>query len=158
MVILRRQFTCVNLLILLIHCIQQKCVSLTRLIMVWNRLQKLSFIRYRNVYSWWFVGTKSDTSLFVRGLHTVLFYVGDVHRIQLHFSSIICYCLAWEVCLKDMRSLKFFLGIQVTTTTQGLYMRKAKYDNDLLHQASLVQQMYIWRQLRVFRYLKGTMD
>lgn len=40
--------------------------------------------------------------------------------------------------LKDMGSLKLFLGIQVTRYSQGLHMLQTKYMHDLFQCASLV--------------------
>lgn len=42
-----------------------------------------------------------------------------------------------DFSLKDMRSLNFFLGIQVSRTNQGLFLSKKKYVYELLAKISL---------------------
>ena len=39
--------------------------------------------------------------------------------------------------MKDLGHLSYFLGLEITHSTNGLYITQAKYDSDLLSQAGL---------------------
>ena len=40
--------------------------------------------------------------------------------------------------MKDLRDLSYFLGLEITHSTDGLYITQAKYASDLLSQARLI--------------------
>jgi len=55
-----------------------------------------------------------------------------------HAISLIISTLSNEFAVKDLGPLSFFLGIQVTRTTDGLHLHQGKYVTDLLHRTKMV--------------------
>ena len=45
--------------------------------------------------------------------------------------------LSQQFELKDLRHLNYFLGLEITHSTDGLYITQAKYASDLLFRARL---------------------
>ena len=85
-----------------------------------------------------FINSKSDTSLFLRQQHEntiyLLLYVdyiivtgNDPLEIQIFLKQ-----LADRLSLKDLGSLSYFLGMEVTFTSSGLLLSQRKYIQDLL--------------------------
>ncbi|XP_042962618.1 uncharacterized mitochondrial protein AtMg00810-like [Carya illinoinensis] len=86
-----------------------------------------------------FNGSTVDTSLFTFHLNDisvyVLIYVDDIIVASNSSSSIdhLITHLSAEFAVKDLGSLSYFLGIQVTKTSEGLHLSQGKYATDLLN-------------------------
>lgn len=91
-----------------------------------------------------FVGSNVDIFLFSYNHNNicihVLIYVDDIIVIINYFPaiSLIISTLGNEFAVKDLGPLSFFLGIQVTRTTDGLHLHQGKYVTDLLHRTKMV--------------------
>jgi hypothetical protein len=91
-----------------------------------------------------FTASSVDTSLFTYhkfNAHLfLLVYVDDIVLTGTHSSLLDSpiHRLQAEFAFKDLGPLGYFLGIQVTQTTHGLYLRQSKYILDVLHQACMV--------------------
>jgi len=85
-----------------------------------------------------FIASLVDTSLFLYHCGAiklfVLIYVDDIIVTGTHSNviSALIYHLQQEFPLKDLGCLSYFLGIQVTRTSQGLHLSQSKYIADLL--------------------------
>ncbi|WJZ96898.1 hypothetical protein VitviT2T_015544 [Vitis vinifera] len=73
--------------------------------------------------------------------------------------------LSQQFEMKDLGHLSYFLGLEITHSTYGLYITQAKYASDLLSQAGLTdmsqylsapRSTHYAAVLRILRYLKGT--
>ena len=90
-----------------------------------------------------FKPTISDSSLFILTTSPspiyILVYVDDIIVTGPSITIIdrFIYLLATKFSLKDLGSLSFFLGIEVLTHTQGLFLSQRKYINDLFHKAKM---------------------
>ncbi|XP_043694631.1 uncharacterized mitochondrial protein AtMg00810-like [Telopea speciosissima] len=77
-----------------------------------------------------FVCSTYDSSMFVyrsQGrVMILLLYVDDIVTLGTTFA------------MKDLGPLHYFLGIEVTSTPQGLFLSQAKYATDILHRAHIV--------------------
>ncbi|XP_018499873.2 uncharacterized mitochondrial protein AtMg00810-like [Pyrus x bretschneideri] len=89
--------------------------------------------------------TYADTSLFVKhtesGVVILLLYVDDI-IIRMSATTIISEvisALATEFDIKDLGSLHYFLGIQITQTAEGLFLSQHNYVNDLLTKTEMHQ-------------------
>lgn len=84
-----------------------------------------------------------DTSLFTFHLNNisvyVLIYVDDIIIASNSSSSIghLISHLGNEFAVKDLGPLSYFLGIQVTKTSEGLHLSQGKYATDLLHRTRM---------------------
>ncbi|WJZ92520.1 hypothetical protein VitviT2T_011509 [Vitis vinifera] len=81
--------------------------------------------------------------------------------------------LSQQFEMKDLGHLSYFLGLEITHSTNGLYITQAKYASDLLSQAGLTdsktvdtpvsqylsapRSTHYAAVLRILRYLKGTL-
>ena len=95
------------------------------------------------VAQWGFTSSPHDTTLFVRrsfaGIALILFYVDDMiitgdnsigirslqHFLRQHFEMI------------DLGTLSYFLGLEVTSSSDGCYLSQTKYASDLLSKAGI---------------------
>ncbi|KAG8501032.1 hypothetical protein CXB51_003112 [Gossypium anomalum] len=88
---------------------------------------------------------KSDGSLFVKKTTTiiiyVLVYVDDIIITGNHQASIDQFVtsLDTQFSLKDLGPLSYFLGIEVSSTSTGLFLSQRKYMLDLLRKAKMDQ-------------------
>ncbi|KAL9259759.1 Retrovirus-related Pol polyprotein from transposon RE1-like protein [Drosera capensis] len=90
-----------------------------------------------------FTQAKSDSSMFVYRRHSqviiLLLYVDDIvvtdssHTLLSSFISV----LSSEFAMKDLGDIHYFLGIQVTRTSTGLFLSQEKYILDLLRRFGL---------------------
>ena len=51
--------------------------------------------------------------------------------------------LSQQFEMKDLRHLSYFLGLEITHSTDGLYIAQAKYTSDLLSRAGLTDSKTI---------------
>ncbi|KAL8161261.1 hypothetical protein V2J09_012750 [Rumex salicifolius] len=90
-----------------------------------------------------FVNSISDTSLFIlnRGSATlyILIYVDDIIVTGNTPASVdkVIATLASKFSLKDMGNLHYFLGVEVTRSTDGIFLNQRKYVHDLLTRAGM---------------------
>ncbi|XP_026450898.1 uncharacterized protein LOC113351037 [Papaver somniferum] len=90
-----------------------------------------------------FVTSVSDTSLFIRrSAESVIFLLVYVDDIILTGSSMECiqslmHTLHNEFSLKDLGSLSYFLGIEFTQLSNGLFLSQRRYIEDLLVRANM---------------------
>lgn len=96
------------------------------------------------LHSLGFMATKSDSSLFIykhgNEMAYLLLYVDDIvltmsttallHRIISH--------LGGKFAMKDLGALHFFLGIQVQCTASGFFLNQAKYTEEILDRAGML--------------------
>jgi Reverse transcriptase (RNA-dependent DNA polymerase) len=90
-----------------------------------------------------FLGSQYDPSLFIYSSHGkvayLLIYVDDLiltGNNSLLLSDIIL-SLQSKFAVKDLGLLHYFLGIEVSPTSQGLLLTQSKYIMDLLHRANM---------------------
>lgn len=97
--------------------------------------------RSLHVTSLGFVGSKSDTSLFVyrRGPITayLLVYVDDIILTASSPAALTSFitALSREFDLKDLASLHYFLGVSVSRTSSGMFLSQRKYAEEILDRA-----------------------
>ena len=84
-----------------------------------------------------------DSALFLRytdkGTILLLLYVDDMIITGDDLSGIqeLKDFLSQQFEIKDLRHLSYFLGLEITHSTNGLYITQAKYASELLSQAGL---------------------
>ncbi|KAG8490330.1 hypothetical protein CXB51_015871 [Gossypium anomalum] len=92
-----------------------------------------------------FVASKADSSLFIRQTGTqflyVLVYVDDIIVTRTDSSDIKGFIktLHDTFSLKDLGQLSYFLGIEVTRTSRGVFLSQKKYILDLIQRASMAK-------------------
>ncbi|KAK1424826.1 hypothetical protein QVD17_20164 [Tagetes erecta] len=92
-----------------------------------------------------FVGSKTDPSLFVYSsngtLLYMLVYVDDIILTGNNSQAInhVVQQLSTTFALKDMGSLSYFLGIEITSQGNDVVLSQRKYINDLLERANLTK-------------------
>ncbi|KAM1712082.1 hypothetical protein ACFXTN_002248 [Malus domestica] len=90
-----------------------------------------------------FLTTFSDSSLFVKHVGNsvviLLLYVDDIIITGSATAAItdVIQALAQEFDIKDLGLLHYFLGIQITYHSTGLFLSQAKYITDLLHKTDM---------------------
>uniref|UniRef100_A0A2N9HE34 Integrase catalytic domain-containing protein n=1 Tax=Fagus sylvatica TaxID=28930 RepID=A0A2N9HE34_FAGSY len=91
-----------------------------------------------------FIASTADSSLFIYTNNTViaylLLYVDDIvltSNTPAYLDHLITQ-LSTVFDLKDLGSLHYFLGLQVTRDSSGLYLNQAKYANDLLKKHNML--------------------
>jgi hypothetical protein len=90
-----------------------------------------------------FVGTKSDSSLFIyrRGSDTayLLLYVDDIvlTASSAQFLRQVIDALQHEFAMTDMGQLHHFLGISVTRSATGIFLSQRQYTLDILERAGM---------------------
>ncbi|XP_022004529.1 uncharacterized mitochondrial protein AtMg00810-like [Helianthus annuus] len=119
------------------------------------RLQKALYGLKQAPYAWFqrlssfllqngFTCSKSDTSLFIfkkdHMLIYLLVYVGDIIITgnDIGFIQAFISRLNKEFSLKDLGPLGYFLGLEVTHQSSGLFLSQAKYAHDILARAGLL--------------------
>lgn len=90
-----------------------------------------------------FVCSKSDPSLFTLHRNNMslvpLLYVddilltGDDHELL----QTLVACLSARFSMKDMGAPQYFLGIEMQTTSTGMFLHQKAYIEDILHQAAM---------------------
>ncbi|XP_023741475.3 uncharacterized mitochondrial protein AtMg00810-like [Lactuca sativa] len=91
-----------------------------------------------------FMCSQADTSLFIfhRGscLLYSLVYVDDIILTGNHDQTITRFiaCLKNEFAIKDLGRLSYFLGLEVSYTSAGLFLSQSKYAHDILKRANLL--------------------
>jgi histone deacetylase 1/2 len=91
-----------------------------------------------------FATTYSDSSLFVKHVgHEIvvlLLYMDDIILTESASGAIIQVIKAFtiEFDIKDLGSLHYFLGIQITRTPIGLFLSQSKYVKDLLLKSEMI--------------------
>lgn len=106
----------------------------------WAWFQKLSM----SLFNLGFLSSKSDQSLFIHHASSsttlLIFYVDDIliagsdSTFVQHIISELNKCFA----LKDLGLLNYFLGIQVTSTSDGIFLTQTKYIFDLLNKLNML--------------------
>ncbi|XP_070665139.1 uncharacterized mitochondrial protein AtMg00810-like [Malus domestica] len=92
-----------------------------------------------------FKRSHADSSLFVRssiaGKLVVLIYVDDLIITGDNISEIkmLKQSLLQKFSIKDLGPLKYFLGIEVATSSKGLFLNQRKYVLDLLDEANMME-------------------
>lgn len=88
--------------------------------------------------------SKADNSLFTKvngsSITIILIYVDDILLIGNDKQEINClksYFL-WHFHMKDLGDLKYFLGIEFSCSSRGIFMSQCKYALDVLHDSGLV--------------------
>ncbi|PNX91753.1 hypothetical protein L195_g047887, partial [Trifolium pratense] len=102
------------------------------------------FERLKNaLLTWGFQNTKSDTSLFFlkekNHVTFILIYVDDI-LVTGSNSEFLCKFIKQlnvPFALKDLGSLHYFLGIEVSRDEGGMYLRQTKYISDLLRKFNM---------------------
>lgn len=109
---------------------------------LWANLIQITCFNYTN--HWGFCGSKADASMFIYkdkcSLVICLIYVDDIlmtgnnPSLLQHFISELNVCFS----LKDLGSISYFLGVQVTYQPGFLHLSWSKYISDLLKRADMV--------------------
>lgn len=71
-----------------------------------------------------FCGSLSDSSLFFYSHGSVAIFLSMLRRFTSRLNS--------EFAIKDLGKLNYFLGLEVTYTSSGIFLGQAKYANDIL--------------------------
>jgi len=108
-----------------------------------------------------FYCSRADTSLFVfhrkSDIIYLLLYVDDIiitgnNSSLLH--SFTCK-LHFEFATKDLGSLSYFLGLEATSTTDGLFISQLKYARDILTRAQLLDSKPVHTPMVVSQHLSS---
>ena len=90
-----------------------------------------------------FVASQHDPALFVhtlpRGRTLILLYVDDmlITGDDLEYIAFVKACLSKQFHMSVLGSLSYFLGIEVSSTSDGYYLSQRKYIQDILDRAGL---------------------
>ena len=90
-----------------------------------------------------------DTAFFVRrsfvGITLILLYVDDMIRTGDDSTGIhsLQHFLSQHFEIKDLGTLSYFLGLKVTSSSDGYYLSQATYTSDLLSKASIIDNKTI---------------
>ena len=91
-----------------------------------------------------FTSSPHDTALFVRrssaGITPILLYVDDMIITEDDSAGIysLQHFLSQHFEMKDLGTLSYFLGLEVTSSSDGYYLSQAKYASDLLSKAGII--------------------
>ena len=91
-----------------------------------------------------FTSSPHDIALFVQRSFTsitlILLYVDDMIIPGDDFADIrsLQYFLSQHFEMKDLGTLSYFLGLEVTSSSDGYYLSQAKYASDLLSKAGII--------------------
>ena len=94
--------------------------------------------KYVMVSQWRFLNSKSDSSLFYKWesghILLILVYVDDIIVTDSNYQLVqqVILNMHKTFALKDLKELNYFFGIEVSKTTNELYLSQAKYIADLL--------------------------
>ncbi|CAM8940816.1 unnamed protein product [Rhodiola kirilowii] len=103
--------------------------------------------------------SRADTSLFIfhqqLDLIYLLIYVDDIIVIGNNSSLIDGFTrtLHSEFAIKDLGSLSYFLGLEASTTHDGLFLSQLKYARDILTRAQLLDSKPVHTSMVVSQYL-----
>ncbi|KAA0067172.1 putative mitochondrial protein [Cucumis melo var. makuwa] len=90
-----------------------------------------------------FVASTTDPSLFIRSVGSsltyLLLYVDDIIITEPDYLyiSVLKNQLALEFKIFDLGHLKYFLGLEIQSSIDGIFVNQAKYLNDLLHTSGM---------------------
>ena len=90
-----------------------------------------------------FVASTADPSLFIRSVGSsltyLLLYVDNiiVTGPDYLYISVLKNQLALEFKISDLGPLKYFLGLEIQSSIDGIFVNQAKYLNDLLHTSGM---------------------
>ncbi|XP_075666058.1 uncharacterized protein LOC142635884 [Castanea sativa] len=108
-----------------------------------------------------FYCSRADTSLFVfhrqSDIIYLLLYVDDIILIGNNSSLLDRFTckLHSEFATKDLGSLSYFLGLEATPTTDGLFLSQLKYARDILTRAQLLDSKPIHTPMVVSQHLSS---
>ncbi len=102
-----------------------------------------------------------DPSLFVHTSphgRTILLYVDDViiTSNDVGLIAVVKACLNAQFLMSDLSSLRYFLGIEVSSTLEGFYLSQAKYIQDLLDRASFIDQCTVETPMKLNLHLSAS--
>ena len=136
--------TCLNLLVFRIKHIQITCISYTRVFMVSNKPPALGLNALHLIYLLWILlplPLNLCYSFDQSNLLTyLLLYVDDIIVIgpDSSYISLLKNQLALEFQISDLGPLKYFLGLQIHSSTDGIFVNQVKYLSDLLHTSGMI--------------------
>ena len=90
-----------------------------------------------------FLGSSFDTTVFLRrsghGITILLLYVNDMIITGDDMEGIqdLKHFLGHQFEMKDLSSLNYFLGLEVSSSTNGYYLTQAKYTSNMISRASI---------------------
>ncbi|KAE8726678.1 hypothetical protein F3Y22_tig00006570pilonHSYRG00202 [Hibiscus syriacus] len=103
----------------------------------------------------------ADTSLFVFHMQSniiyLLLYVDNIVITCNNSSSLDSYThkLHSEFATKDLGYLSYFLGLEVTPTTDGLFLSQLKYARDILSHAQLLESKHVHTPMVISHHLSS---
>ncbi|XP_021990659.2 uncharacterized mitochondrial protein AtMg00810-like [Helianthus annuus] len=104
---------------------------------IWNNQKALLMLVFHLI--------RSDPSLFVFNQNScvmyLLVYVDDLILTGNQSTALQTFisCLNTEFAIKDLGKLNYFLGLEVTYTTSGLFLNQSKYTKDILARAKMLE-------------------
>ena len=131
---------------LAIHIQAAKFVASAVLFMALSRLFELGL---KSLAQQGFTSSPHDTTLFVRrssaGIILILLYVDDMIITRDDSAGIrsLQHFLSQHFEMKDLGTLSYFLGLEVTSSSDGYYLSQAKYAFDLLSKASITDNKIV---------------
>lgn len=105
--------------------------------------------------------SRTDTSLFVfkrqRHLIYLLLYVDNIILTSNDTPLLIWFIqlLHFEFATKDLGTLSYFLGLEVSPTSDGLFLSQTKYARDILARAKLLDNKPVPTPMVVFQRLSA---
>ena len=109
-----------------------------------------------------FSASTHDPALFVhtssRGRTLLLLYVDDmiITGDDSEYIAFVKACLSEQFLMSDLGPLRYFLGIEVSSTPQGFYLSQEKYIQDLLDRASLTNHRTVKTPMELNVHLCAT--
>ena len=99
-----------------------------------------------------FTSSPHGTALFVRksstGITLILFYVDDMIITGDDFAiRSLQHFLSQHFEMKDLGTLSYFLGFEITSSSDGYYLSHAKYAYDLLFKAGIIDNKTVFTPL-----------
>jgi hypothetical protein len=161
MVIFSRKSTCNHLLVTLI--LKIKFVVFVVFSMALSKLLELGLLKFSSVVAQQgFTPSPYDSALFIcqtsTGITLILLCVDDmiitgddttgIHNLQKFLSQ--------QFEMKDLGTISYFLGLEVTFSSNGYYLSQAKYASDLLSKVSLTDSKTIFTPLELNVKLNAT--
>ena len=108
------------------------------------------FAKFRSTISQHgFSGSSFDTTLFLRrsdhGIAILLLYVDDMIITCDDMQSIqdLKHFLGGEFEMKDLGPLNYFLGLEVSSSSDGYYLTQAKYTSNLISQSNITNSKIV---------------
>jgi len=109
-----------------------------------------------------FSASTHDLALFVhtssRGRTLLLLYVDDmiITGDDSEYIAFVKACLSEQFLMSDLGPLRYFLGIEVSSTPHGFYLSQEKYIQDLLDRASLTDHRTVKTPMELNVHLCAT--